>query len=969
MGFEEDLDGSLRAADAGAGASQELARRFAAEAKFAAELAEATPAKKANWQKLILAGAGTFAGATGRGVSARKALKQAEDVLAPLGRAAKRYTIHCVGHAHIDMNWMWNWPETVATTNDTFTTVDRLMDEFPTFKFSQSQASVYRIMKDYLPELYERVKRRIAEGRWEVTASTWVEGDKNLASGEIMCRHLLATRRFLKEEFGLDYDAVTIDWECDTFGHAATVPTILASGAVRRYYLHRASHGPMLFWWQGKDGSRVLVFDDDDRGYNGRINENITAGLFQFERETGLRDYLFVYGVGDHGGGPTRRDLTNALAMDAWPVFPNIRLSTTDAFYSIAEKKAKDLPVVDHELNYVFEGCYTAQSGIKQANRRSENALVEAELVALLARGLVAMPYPAESLREAWRHAMFNQFHDILPGSGVRATVEFARGLFQEIIARTSMVKTRALRAIAACVDTQASCRCGEVPRGGPGAAVGVGIGAGAGEGSEEGTVSRCGAGGVSCDPFVVFNPSPHPRTEVVVAKLWNRSWPSGEIAVTDDAGSILAAQVVRRGHRWGHEFIEAAFPAKDVPGLGYRSYGIAHAAKPPEGSLTVSDAGGTIENEFFQVEVESASGAVVHLIDKRTGIDFVPAGSRLGLLEYLLEAPHAASSWNLGQVMKTVPLLEGGRMDVTESGPWRSSIRTRRKWNDSTLAVTVSLASGVPRVEFELEVNWLERGGPEIGVPVLKLAFPLALTQPVATYECPDGFVSRSTDPAEVCSWTIRTSGAYFSPDEPFDPNPAEVPAQKWADLTGSHDATKEPVGAVLLNDSKYGHGARGNVLRLTLIRSSYEPDPLPELGRHVIRCALRPHVGKWTVSDSARAGAAFNMPLSVVGTTLQKGTLPASRGFAQLLTPNVLLSGMKKAEDSDALVVRLYEMEGRATTARMRLDATLAPSDAPAVQTDLLERPLAESTARMHSGVLSVKLPAFGIVTVKVG
>lgn len=969
MGFAEDLDGALRAADAASGASRELVTRFIAEAKFAAELAETNPAKKAGWQKLILKAASTFAGATAKGASARRALQQAEDILSPLAKAAKRYTIHCVGHAHIDMNWMWNWPETVAVTHDTFTTVDRLMDEFPTFRFSQSQASVYRIMKDYLPELYERVKRRIAEGRWEVTASTWVEGDKNLASGEIMCRHLLATRRFVKEEFGLDYGAVLIDWECDTFGHAATVPTILAAGGVRRYYLHRASHGPMLFWWQGKDGSRVLVFDDDERAYNGRINENITAGLFQFERETGLRDYLFVYGVGDHGGGPTRRDLTNALALDAWPIFPNIRLSATEEFYSIAEKKAKDLPVIDRELNCVFEGCYTAQSRIKEANRRSENALVEAEAFALLGRGLVGMPYPAESLAKAWRHAMFNQFHDILPGSGVRATVEFARGLFQEILARTSMVKTRALRAIAACVDTLASCRCGEVPRGGPGAAVGVGLGAGAGEGAEGGAVSRRGAGGVSCDPFVVFNPSPHVRTEVVVARIWDRTWKTGEIVVTDDAGVVFPAQVLRRGNYWGHEFIETAFPAKEVPGLGYRSYGIAPAAKPPEGAGTVTGAGGIIENEFFRLEVESASGAVVHLIDKRTGIDFVPAGSRLGLLEYLLETPHAASSWNMGQVMKTVPLVQGGRMDVTESGPWRSSIRTRQKWNDSTLAVTVSLASGVPRVDFELEVNWLERGGPEIGVPVLKVAFPFALGETRATYECPGGFVSRPTNPREVSSWTIRSSGFYFSPDEPFEANPAEVPAQRWADLTGVHQGTKEPAGAVLLNDSKYGHSARGNVLCLSLLRSSYEPDPLPELGRHVIRFALRPHVGKWTVSDSTREGAAFNLPLNAVGTTLQKGTLPPRKGFAEVLTPNVLLSGMKKAEDGEALIVRLWEMEGKGTTARMRLDATLAPPDATSVQTDLLERPLKESTARMKAGVLSVKVPAFGIVTVRIG
>ena len=972
MSFADDLDSVLRALDAVAAAPRPLLTRLVAQLKFAAELAQAHPAKTVSWQKLILKAARSFAEAAAKRASPHKALRRAEDILSPLRKTAKSYTIHCVAHAHIDMNWMWNWPETVAVTNDTFTTVDRLMDEFPAFKFSQSQASVYQIMKDYLPELYDRVKRRIAEGRWEVTAATWVEGDKNLASAESMCRQLLATRRFLQTEFNLRPDDVVIDWECDTFGHAVTVPAILARAGIRRYYLHRGSHGPMLFWWQAPDGSRVLVFDDDDRAYNGRINENITRQLFQFERETGLRDFLFVYGVGDHGGGPTRVDLSNAIELDSWPVFPNIRLGTTGDFYSVAEKNAEDLPVIDRELNFVFEGCYTAEARIKEANRRSENALVEAEAFALLARALVDMPYPVDSLKEAWRLALFNQFHDILPGSGVPATVEFARGRFQEIIARTAMVKTRALRAIAACVDTRASCLGSESDPETPaglGQALGIGLGAGVGEGSDSGAVSRRGSGSLSCDPFVVFNPSPHPRTDVVLAKLWNRPWSNAEIAVTDDAGGAFPVQVLRRGKYWGHEFIEIAFPAKDVPALGYRSFVVARTPDPPRAPLASSGNVGAIENEFLRVEVESASGALLHLFDKRTGIDFVPPGARLGLLQYVLEVPHGMSSWIMDQVVKTVPLVEGGYIGTPEKGPWRSAIRAYQKFNDTTFTTSISLSAGVPRVDFELDVNWLERGSPALGVPCLRLAFPFALSEPVATYECPGGSVSRPTAPRLIKGLTEAHREVYTLPTEPFDANCAEVPAQRWADLSGSHSAVKGPVGVTLLNDSKYGHSARGSELRLSLLRGSYDPDPLPDLGRHLIRYALRPHVGKWTVSDSTREGADFNMPLSVVATTLQKGSLPPAKTFAELLTPNVQLIGLKKAEDSDALIVRLWEMEGIAGPARLRLDSALVSAVAPAAETDLLERPLKENSARMKAGVLTVRLPAFGLVTVKIG
>jgi alpha-mannosidase len=450
---DHNIDRALYSFDQAITAGGEMVERFRAEVNYGVGLAQANPAKQAEWIALISAAIAQVTESAQSGGNMAQAVSAAEAMLAPLGEAAKAYTIHCIGHGHIDMDWMWNWPETVATVNDTFTTVDRLMTEFPDFRYSQSQASVYQIMKDYLPELYAKVKQRVASGQWEVTASQWVEGDKNLASGEILCRHILYTKRFFQREFDLPFDRVVIDWEPDTFGHAHTLPTILNKGGIRRYYLHRAGPGPMLFWWQGKDGSRVLTFDDRLRGYNGQINANIVRHLFDFERATGLKDFLFVFGVGDHGGGPTRNDIRAAIRMNEWPIFPRIIFSTTDAFYSIAEKQAANLPVIDAELNYVFEGCYTAQSNIKRANRKSENALVEAEMIALVARGQLGMAYPVDALQPAWQHAMFNQFHDILPGSGVHATYEYAQGLYQEILTRTTMVKTRSLRQLAAQVN------------------------------------------------------------------------------------------------------------------------------------------------------------------------------------------------------------------------------------------------------------------------------------------------------------------------------------------------------------------------------------------------------------------------------------------------------------------------------------------------------------------------------------
>ncbi len=957
MALEEQLDTvwqSLRHVER---ESRRWVDRLQAQINFARQLAQHH--QQAEWEQLIVRAAQTFAQEVSEGKPIAEAVKHAEEILQPLAPVAKQYTIHCVGHAHIDMNWMWNWAETVATTNDSFSTVDRLMSEYPDFRFSQDQTSTYQLLKDYLPELWQKVKEHVRAGRWEVTASHWVEADKNMASGEILCRHLLYTKRFFQKEFGLPYDAVRLDYEPDTFGHAHTVPGILARAGIRYYYFCRTGRGPFLFWWQGKDGSRVLAFDDHREWYLGPITPNIARHVLEFERQTGLKDMLFVYGVGDHGGGPTRRDLRLAREMMEWPIFPKIKFSTYHEFFAIAEREAKDLPVIDGELNFVFEGCYSSQSNIKYANRRSENALVEAEICALLAKGIAGQPYPSEQIYTAWRHAMFNQFHDILPGSGVKATYEYAQGLFQEIMSHTSMVKTRSLRAIAARVNTRAV-----APAGSASDDYGEGLGAGQGDLPADGVLSRYGAGGIGADPFVVFNPSPWTRSEVVTARIWDRDIETPCVAVRDDAGRVIQAQVLQRGHYWQHNFIELAFPAHEVPPLGYRTYSVHRAVgvAPAEGCS--ADGKGTIENEYLKVTIEQQSGAIISLVDKRTGAELVPPGERIGLLEYLLEAPHGMTAWVLGQIKQYVPFTEGATLSFPHNGPYLASVQAHHRFNDSRFTVTISLSAGVPRVDITVETDWLERGSPEIGVPALRMQFPIALDEARCRMECPNGWVERPTlgyaDPSETFKHVGGSGIAMY---------PMDMPAQRWVELSGVHSESGEPAGVVLVNDRVYAHSVCDNILGVTLLRSSYDPDPLPELGHHVFRFGLVPFGKDWTPALSARAGYDFNLPFNVVSTDVHDGDLPVSQSFAEVLTPGVMLSGLKKAEDSDALVIRLVELEGKAVTAEVHLSGVLARPNSPAVETDILEQALPNSTARMNGDVLSVQIPPYGIATVKVG
>lgn len=968
MGFMESLDGMLRDISGSEACANSQMQRIKTEIDFAQKFSELFPDKKAEWQKTILktaeflkkklAGCGS--------IDICEVIAEAEKMLAPIGKEAKKYTVHCCGHAHIDMNWMWPWQETISVTHDTFATVDRLMDEFPDFQFSQSQASTYFGMEEYCPEIFEMIKKRIAEGRWEVTASQWVEGDKNIASGEILCRHILYTKRYFQEKFGLPYDTVKIDWEADTFGHCYTLPSILNRGGVKRYYFHRTGPHKWLFWWKSPDGSKVLAFRDK-LGYNGQIEASVLGTwLVDYVKETGLKNWMFLYGVGDHGGGPTRRDLMNAIEIDKWPIFPNVKLSTTDNYFSAVEGENTDnLFVVDDELNYVFEGCYTSQSNIKLANRVSENIIPEVEAISLVAGAATGFPYPSDDIKKSWRMAMFNQFHDILPGSGVHETYLYAQGLFQEILASTGAIRTRALRRLAGSINTSAASGV-PAPKGSLGETIGDGLGAGAGDPGIAGGVSARNAGAVAAEPVVIFNQLGFPRSKVVCAKVWNKEFPGNLVSVRNDKGELTSGQVMETGHYWGHRFTTVAFPAKDVPAVGYSTYTIDRAVTPvpAEGVKIVSP--GVMENEYLRVEVDGPSGAIKHLIDKATGYDYVPAGKLMGVLEYCIEIPHGMTSWDIGQI-KSVDVLDydgwwidkpqvyslhqdggigfgpWGHGTIANKGPHRASMRFGRKLEDSIIWSEIGLDAGSKMVDFRVFVEWREIGTHTRGIPMLRIAFPTNITDTEGTYSIPFGSIKRPS-------------------------NGQEVPSLKWADLSGKKVDGSGTCGITVLNSNKYGHNADGDTMRVTLIRSSYDPDTLPELGKHDIHFAVIPHEGGCNVTEAHKEGDAFNLAMNVVSTDVHEGPLASTDSYAESLTNNVIISSIKKAEDSDGLVIRVFETEGKKTTAKIKL-GRLIKSDAAATEVDLVEQPIDGSTASVKGDTLTVKLPAHGITTVKIG
>jgi len=949
MSFEEKLDQLLY--EIGKSKADPL-EKFRAEINFAKRFAEALSQKK--WEDLILKAAGVVSKglSTEKVVDVEKLVSEAEAVLAPIGKTAKQYTIHCRGHAHIDMNWMWPWPETVSVAHDTFYTVDKLMDEFPDFLFSQSQVSTYIAMEEYCPEIFEKIKKRVKEGKWEITASMWVEGDKNIISGESICRHLLYTRQYLKEKFGFEPEDVKIDWSPDTFGHAYTIPSILNKGGVDRYYFHRTGPDKWLFKWRSPDGSEVYAFKDRDKYvYNGPIDPiDMGEVLSDYVKETGLKDFMYTFGVGDHGGGPTRKDLRKAQEIAKWPIFPTVKFSSTHAFFDAVEKANPKLPVFDGDMNYIFEGCYTSQSNIKRATRVSEIILPEMETLAVIAGAVDGMDYPSDIAQKGWRYALFNHFHDILPGSGIHATYEYSQGLFQEIQAIAGSTKIRALRRLASKVDTESVVKLKPSKLG---EGMGDGFAAGAGSYYFPGSLTTANMGAADAEPVLIYNPKPWARSETAYAYVWNKPLDAERVVVRDSSGKEIKGQVIETGSIWAHNFTKVAFKA-DVPALGYKVYAIDESVLPVECDgarlsgpadfygIQLSGAADSrvLENEYLEVDVEHRSGAIRHLIDKKTGYDFVPEGKLLGLIEAYQEDPHPMTSWFIGQFSECHPFTQGGKLTVKQRGPNRVAVSTEFKYRDSKILVEIGLNAGSRMVDFKVNMRWVEIGTPETGVPMLKVAFPLNTKPGVATYEIPFGSQTR---PQSL----------------------QEIPALKWADVSGEID--KGEAGITLVNDSKYGHSCQDNTLRLSLIRSSYEPDPMPEVADHEIKFGVLAHMGGCDVIEATKLGEEFNSPLTVVSAPVQKGSLPAEKSFVEVLTPNVFVSTIKKAEDSDALVIRMFETTGKKTTAKVKING-LIKKGAKAIETDILERPV-KNTAKLSGDTLTVTVPAYSQSTVKIG
>lgn len=654
-----------------------------------------------------------------------QSLQQAREKLRPLREWLKGFSIRATGNSHIDIAWLWPWTETVEVVRNTFTSMLRLMQEYPDFTFTQSSPQMYAWMEEKYPLLFEQIKQRIREGRWEPIGGMWVESDPNLPDGESLVRQLLVGTRYFKEKFGVD---IRTGWLPDSFGFSWQLPQIYKKSGIdffvsQKIYWNDTTRFPYkLFWWEAPDGSRVLTYFP--HGYVGRIDPvRMARDLADYAPAMEFPEMMHLYGVGDHGGGPTRRMLERARRWQApAALYPQLFFGTAQGLFDrVAEKIGTlNIPVWKDELYLEYHrGVYTTQAETKKNNRRAEELLLNAEKFSSLSF-LFGRPYPQKDFQYAWKKVLFNQFHDILPGSSIAAVYRDAARDYAEVQRIGKEILAGALEELSARVHTE-----------GPGA------------------------------PVLVFNPLAWPRTDVVEVEV-QFPRPVTEIEVRDPAGQPLLAEVIARTAET-HK-LRVRFLAEAVPALGYKVFHFVPVRRARRSGSSLVARPDAIENEFYRVHVDPKTGCITSLFDKTHSREVLAPSACGNLLQTFYDKPREFDAWNIDANFEDQKwdLTQAEEVKLVESGRVRAVLRVVKKFQNSTFVQDITLYPKIPRVDVKMEADWREKH------ILLKVAFPVAVRSDSATYEIPFGAIARPT--------TRRT---------PEEKAKFEVPALRWADLS----------------------------------------------------------------------------------------------------------------------------------------------------------------------------------------
>ncbi|HSL41952.1 MAG TPA: alpha-mannosidase [Anaerolineales bacterium] len=756
------------------------------------------------------------------------------------GGAPLDVVVHATGHAHIDVAWLWTLGQTRRKSERTFQNVIRLMEQFPDYHFTQSQPQIYQFIKEDQPALFDSIKEKIAEGRWEPIGGMWVEADCNLSGAESLARQFLLGRKFFREHFGSDAESPIL-WLPDVFGYAWALPQLIKQAGLKYFMTIKIGWSQYnrlpydTFLWKGIDGTEILthfstVPDPGDFAstYNAMADAREALGTWKnFQQKELQKDLLMAYGFGDGGGGPTREMLENIDLMKHFPALPQVKQSSVKAFFeSIASlSESRMMPTWNGELYLEYHrGTYTTQARNKRANRKSEFLLHDAEFIATYASLLTNYQYPITEFTNAWRTVCLNQFHDIIPGSSIGPVYEESQQQYAELTQNVTRLRDEALDALTQTLD-------GDV---------------------------------------LLVNPTSFPQSGLVFipGESMQRLTRNGEPVPVQPAESGL----------W--------VDAGQIPAYSIIALHGASEAENLRSPVSNSTHHPVLENNFIRVEFDGA-GDITRIFDKQANREVLAANKVANQFQAFEDRPSSWDAWDIEIYYddKMWPAEPATSIEMVEHGDLRQTIEIKRQILNSHYTQRISLNHNSPRLDFDTHIEWNERH------ILLKVAFPVNVLAPQATYEIQWGNVQRATHHNTSWDW------ARF-----------ETCAHKWVDLSEGN------YGISLLNDCKYGHDIHDNVIRLTLLRSPTMPDPTADFGEHEFKYSLYPHAGSWN-EETQREAYLLNDPILVYKSKVEGQRLEYSVSNLQSLIsispPNVIVETIKQAEDADGIIVRLYESQ----------------------------------------------------------
>lgn len=807
---------------------------------------------------------------------------------------ANQPTLYVIPYAHLDTQWRWDYVTTIkeylpSTMRDNFALIDR----YPHYVFNFSGANRYRMMKEYYPAEYERVKEYVAAGRWFVAGSAMEESDVNSPNAESIIRQILYGTKYFRREFGRTSAEYMLP---DCFGFPASLPSILAHSGIKGFSTQKLSWhsaarvgGPgspqdtpggipfNVGYWEGLDGKGVIAALNAT-SYSSDVTEDLTTSETWNKRvkkngeSMGLfADYRY-YGTGDIGGSPSENSirLMEAILTKGEAVLPapkhrgqenieeqpsgppvkvgdgplNVVQTTAEQmFLDIQPSQIARMPKYtgDLELTEHSAGSLTSQTYLKRWNRNNEVLADAAERASVASAWLGGRPYPLERLNNAWTLVMGGQFHDIIPGTSLPKAYEYAWN--DEVLAMNQFagVLTSATESISAGLNTE-----------------------------------------VKGTPIVVYNSLNIRREDVVEAAV---TFPSGKpkaVRVFGPDGKEVPSQL--QGDK-------VLFLAK-MPSIGFAVYDVQGAETPAAAPASALKAtASSLENARYHVVVDQ-SGDVSSIYDKAVKKELLSAPARLALST---DKPSHWPAWNMDWTDQQKPprAYVGGpvRTRLVENGPVRVALELERETEGSKYVQTIRLMAGDAgnRIEFGNVLDW------KTAESNLKATFPLTASNPLATY-----------------NWDIGTIQRGNNDEKKF-----EVGSHQWFDLTDKSGS----YGVTILSDAKNASDKpNDNTIRLTLVRTpgiseraGYSDQSSQDWGHHEFVYGLAGHAGDWRQEQTNWQALRLNAPLVAFEATKHQGSLGKTFSLLNVSSNRVHVLAVKKAEESDEVIVRLVEIDGK--------------------------------------------------------